>query len=248
MSGSSSSGSSPEADAAAVIVAAGAGTRMGGSAPKQYLELLGLPLLLWSVRAFVGHPGIRATIVVLPADDAAQPPAWLEGLPVRIVAGGLERADSVRNGLAAVPGGVSLVLIHDAARPLVPAAVIGRVIDGARGGAAIAAVPIVDTIKAVTPEELITRTVDRDGLWLAQTPQGFRTELIRDVHARAYKEGVTATDDAGLCERYGIPVHVVEGAPENMKITRPADLLVMEALAAAGGPKGSPDENPNPSE
>lgn len=230
-----SSGSSPDARrTAAVIVAGGSGRRMGEQGhgtPKQYRDLLGEPLLLWSVRTFVRHPRVAEVVVVLPARDAARPPEWLAALPVRVAAGGAERTDSVRNGLRALAGATDLVLIHDAARPLVSAEVIDRVIGAVGDGGAIAALPVSDTVKEAAPDGGVVRTLDRDGLWQAQTPQGFVLARIREIHRRAEADGVVATDDAALCERYGLPVRVVEGAPENLKVTRAADLVMVEALA-----------------
>jgi 2-C-methyl-D-erythritol 4-phosphate cytidylyltransferase len=247
MSGSSSSSSSPDpmGRAGAVIVAGGSSSRMGGgSPPKQYLELLGAPVLLWSIRAFMSHPAIDEVVVALPAADAASPPAWLVSLPVRVVAGGETRRASVRNGLAALGDHVELVLVHDGARPLVSSAVIDRVLEASREGAAIAALPVADTIKAADDQGHVVRTLERAGLWLAQTPQGFRLDSLRDLHRRAEADDLVATDDAALCERYGIPVRLVEGAVENMKITRPADFQAVEALAARGA--GEPLASGNP--
>lgn len=204
---------------------------MGGGVRKQYLEVGGEPILLRAVRAFVRHPGIGAVVVVLPPDDAASPPAWLAELGVVVVAGGEERGDSVWNGLAATPEEAGAVLVHDGARPFVTAEVIDRVLEGARGGAVLAALPVTDTLKEVAPGGLVTGTPDRARFWQAQTPQGFPRAVILEAHRRARAEGVRATDDAALCERYGIPVRVVEGAAENLKVTRPADLRVAEALA-----------------
>lgn len=236
MSGSSSRDSFPDAPrgAAAVIVAGGSGTRMGGGVAKQYLGLLDSPVLLWSVRTFLAHPRISSVTVVVPPVDAANPPDWLADLPVTLARGGDSRGDSVRSGLAAVPAGTETVLVHDAARPLVSREVIDRVLDASAEGPAIAALPVADTIKAASPDGVITATIDRTGMWLAQTPQGFPARVLREVHERALAEGIAATDDAALCERFGIPVRVVEGAVENMKITRPADFEVVAALAAAG--------------
>ncbi len=217
--------------AAAVVVAGGSGRRMGGEVRKQYLEVGGEPILLRAVRAFVGHPGIGAVVVVLPPDDAASPPAWLAGLGVTVVAGGAERGDSVWNGLAATPGDAGTVLIHDGARPFVTAEVIDRVLDGARSGPVLAALPVTDTLKEVREDGTVAATPDRARFWQAQTPQGFPRAVILDAHRRARAEGVRATDDAALCERYGIEVRVVEGAADNLKVTRPADLAVAEALA-----------------
>jgi len=217
-----------------VIVAGGSGRRVGGPVRKQYLEIDGVPVLLRAVRPFLDHPRIHQTVVVLPADDVEAPPPWLAGLGVRIVAGGAERGDSVRNGLAALPDDVGLVLVHDGARPFVSRGVIDRVLKAAPLGA-IAAVPVTDTIKQVDEDGTIAGTPDRARLWQAQTPQGFpRAGLLR-AYERAREDGVAATDDAALYERYVGPVRVVMGSYRNLKVTRPADLPVAEALALAPG-------------
>jgi 2-C-methyl-D-erythritol 4-phosphate cytidylyltransferase len=215
--------------AAAVIVAGGSGTRFGGPVRKQYLEIGGVPVLLRAVRPFLAHPRIHQTVVVLPADDVADPPEWLAGLPIRIVTGGAERADSVLAGLRAVDEDVDRVLIHDGARPFVATDVIDRVLD-AEGGA-IAAVPVTDTIQQVDAGGVIIHTPDRSALWQAQTPQGFPRAAILEAYRRAGAEGVAATDDAAIYARYADPVRVVMGAYENLKVTRPADLPIAEAIA-----------------
>jgi 2-C-methyl-D-erythritol 4-phosphate cytidylyltransferase len=215
--------------AAAVIVAGGSGTRLGGPVRKQYLRVGGEPVLLRAVRPFLAHPRIHQTVVVLPADDVADPPDWLADLPVRIVPGGAERADSVLAGLRGVDADVDRVLIHDGARPFVSTAIIDRVLD-AEGGA-IAAVPVTDTIQQVDASGVIVHTPDRSALWQAQTPQGFPLGGILDAYDRAAAEGVTATDDAAIYARFVAPVRVVMGAYENLKVTRPEDLPVAEAIA-----------------
>jgi 2-C-methyl-D-erythritol 4-phosphate cytidylyltransferase len=217
-----------------VIVAGGSGRRVGGPVRKQYLEIDGIPVLLRAVLPFLIDPRIRQVVVVLPADDVEAPPPWLASLGVRIVAGGAERGDSVRNGLAAVEGDVDFVLVHDGARPFVSTGVIERVLDAAPR-AAIAAVPVTDTIKQVDEDGTIAGTPDRARLWQAQTPQGFpRAELVR-AYERALGDGFAATDDAALYERYVGPVRVVAGSYRNLKVTRPGDLAVAEALALAPG-------------
>ena len=218
--------------AAAVIVAGGAGTRLGGPVRKQYLEIGGQPVLLRAIRPFLHHPRISHVVVVLPADDVANPPRWLAGLPIQVVAGGAERGDSVLHGLLALPEDVTAVLIHDGARPFVSAGVIDRVLDGCAEGGAIAAVPVTDTIQQVDADGVITGTPDRRALWQAQTPQGFPRAGIVDACRRAREDGVAATDDAGLYARYAGPVRVVMGAYENLKVTRPEDLPIAEAIAA----------------
>lgn len=228
---SSSSASFPErARVAAVIVAGGSGRRMGG-VRKQYLELLGEPVLARAIRPFVEHPGVDAVVVVVPEEDIASPPPWLRDLPVRLAAGGAERGDSVWNGLAALPAATEVVLVHDGARPFVTREVIDRVLERAPDGGAVAAVRATDTIKEVDETGRIVGTAERSRLWHAQTPQGFRFRDLRDAYRRARAEGWSATDDAALCEHFGIPVFVVEGSYRNLKITRPEDLPHAEALA-----------------
>jgi 2-C-methyl-D-erythritol 4-phosphate cytidylyltransferase len=150
-----------------------------------------------------------------------------------VSAGGRERADSVANGLEDVPEECAVVLVHDAARPFVPDAVISRVVAAARAGTgAVPALPVVDTLKAVNAEGRVTHTVDRVGLWRAQTPQGFPRAMLDDAHARARREGIAATDDGALCERLGYPVVVVAGDERVMKVTEPGDFARAEALGA----------------
>jgi 2-C-methyl-D-erythritol 4-phosphate cytidylyltransferase len=202
---------------------------MGGGVRKQYTELAGEPILLRSLRPFLDHPEVEWVVVALPADDVDDPPFELPG-GVTVVAGGAERGDSVRNGLAAVPAEAEAVLIHDAARPLLPASVVERVLRaiGEETGA-IAAVPVADTLKRVEAHR-ITETVDRSALWRAQTPQGFPRSMIVEAYERAGADGLAATDDAALVEQYGGRVVVVEGDTRNLKITRPEDLRLAEHL------------------
>ncbi|HEX8906317.1 MAG TPA: 2-C-methyl-D-erythritol 4-phosphate cytidylyltransferase [Longimicrobiaceae bacterium] len=221
---------------AAIVVAGGSGRRIGGPVRKQYLEIAGRPVLLRALLPFLQHPRISSVVVVLPPDDAADPPAWLSSLGVRIAAGGAERGDSVWNGLRETREDDEIVLVHDGARPFVDAGIIDRVLDAVP---AIAAVPVTDTIKEVDEDGVITGTPDRARLWQAQTPQGFpRAELVR-AYERARAEGIAATDDAALYERYAGPVRVVTGSYRNLKVTRPEDLPIAEALAlAADGGRG----------
>ena len=224
--------SSPDARAAAVVVAGGAGSRVGGPVRKQYLSLAGEPVLLHAVRPFVSHPSVAQTVVVLPPEDAADPPAWLSELGVDVVAGGAERGDSVGNGLAAIRPVVSVVLVHDGARPLVSRAVIDRVLAASATGGAIAAVRVTDTVKDVDTDGTIRGTPERARLWQAQTPQGFPLAALLDAYRRARADGVAATDDAAVFARYAGPVRVVMGSHRNLKVTRPEDLPVAEAIAA----------------
>ncbi len=229
--------------AAVVIAAGGAGQRMGG-VRKQYLELHGEPVLVHALRPFLAHPAIGWVVIALPAADLAEPPAWLTGLDPRIqlVAGGADRGDSVRRALEAVPEAAEVVLIHDAARPLVELEIIDRALAAALAGSgAVAAVPLTDTIKEVDVGRRIVATPDRRRYWRAQTPQAFPRRLLLDAYHRALADNFEATDDAALVEHYGGTVVVIEGAPENLKVTTPTDLIVADALlrarahAVAGG-------------
>jgi 2-C-methyl-D-erythritol 4-phosphate cytidylyltransferase len=218
--------------AVAIVAAAGEGRRMGGER-KPFLPLAGAPLLAHALRAFIETPAVESIIVALPADAAVRPPSWLTALDARItiVAGGDERSDSVRNALRAVPGSADVVLVHDGARPLLTRALVERCIAGAAAGhGVVAALPAVDTIKEVDEEGRVIATPDRRRLWQVQTPQAFPRAMLVEAHRRAAADGVRATDDAALVERYGGYVSVVPGEPENVKVTTPADLRIAEAL------------------
>lgn len=221
----------------AIIVAAGRGIRAGTAGPKQYRDLAGESVLARAVRAFLDHPETSTVRVIIHADDLdlyVQSVAHLSGHPKLLapVTGGRERQDSVRLGLeslAADPPGI--VLIHDAARPFIDAPTISRVIAAAREtGGAIAALPVFDTIKKADGKThpAIDNTVPRDGLWRAQTPQGFRFEPIIAAHRAA--AGETLTDDAAVAERAGMKVSLVAGSPDNMKITQAEDFGMAEIL------------------
>jgi len=221
------------------VVAAGRGARLGGT-PKQFRDLAGIPVLLRALRPFASHPEVACTVVALPAEAAAAPPEWLRALlgdRLRLVAGGQERGDSVREALAVLPADCAVVLVHDAARPLVSADTIDAVIALARkGGAAVAAVPLGDTLKEVTdgPAPLtVERTIPRAGLWRAQTPQGFPRALLERATAAALADGVLGTDDAELVERIGALVQLVPDHAANLKITTEGDFNLAEALLRA---------------
>ncbi len=217
--------------AAAIVPAGGAGTRMGEAGRrKQYLELDGEPILLRALRPLLAHPEIEWVVVALPAEHLAEPRFPLPP-GVVAVAGGRERGDSVRSALAAVPPEADVVVIHDGARPLLDAALVERTLRAVRPGAgAIAAIPVADTLKRIAADGSVAETVDRRALWRAQTPQAFPRELIVDAYRRAELDGVVATDDAALVERYGGRVVVVEGDERNIKITRPEDLVLGKLL------------------
>ncbi|MFE0754325.1 bifunctional 2-C-methyl-D-erythritol 4-phosphate cytidylyltransferase/2-C-methyl-D-erythritol 2,4-cyclodiphosphate synthase [Inquilinus sp. NPDC058860] len=215
---------------AAVIVAAGTGERFGGSLPKQYRPLAGSSVLRRSVEAFRASGRFDDIVVVIRDEHRALYEAATEGLGLpEPVAGGATRQDSVRAALEwLVPRAPDLVLVHDAARPLVDRATIDRVLDAlAEAEAAIAAVPVVDTIKRAE-SGIAAGTVDRSGLWQAQTPQGFRFPALLAAHRAAAGEALT--DDAAVAERQGIAVRLVEGHVDNFKITTEADLTRAERL------------------
>lgn len=227
-----------------IIVAAGQGARVGGAVPKQYREIAGVPMLLRSLRPFTAHPDVAHTVVALPAADAMRPPAWLAELlggTLSVVAGGAERNDSVVYALATLPGACTTVLVHDGARPLVDRAIIDAVIAAARSGeGAVPAIPLGDTLKEVemAPEEptgqtrpvRVARTVSRERLYRAQTPQGFPRAVLEEAHARARHEGIPVTDDAMLVERLGVPVRLVPGSVLNFKVTTEEDLRIAELI------------------
>jgi len=222
---------------AAIIAAGGRGERLGAGVPKQFLAIGGVSILRRSVELFAGHERIDEIVVVLPPDLASGPPDDLPALdkPLLIVAGGARRQDSVRNGFEAVRGRADVVVIHDAARPFASAALIARTIDAAwESGAALAALPASDTIKLArdTPAAaplLVERTLPRERVFLAQTPQAFRTDVLAAAIA-ASREDVMATDEAALAEAAGFPVRLVTGETTNLKITTMTDLTAAQAL------------------
>jgi 2-C-methyl-D-erythritol 4-phosphate cytidylyltransferase len=227
-------------DVGVVVVAAGRGSRLGRETPKQYQPIGGVPMVLRAVRPFVTHPDVAQVALVLPLADAEHPPAFLRGVAgagLMVVAGGAERADSVAAGLRALGPDCTVVLVHDAARPFVERAVIDAVIAYARAGeGAIAAVRVTDTLKQAAADDptQVARTVPRDALWRAQTPQGFPRAVLERAHAAAREAG-SATDDASLVERTGVPVRLVPDSPRNMKVTTSEDLALAELLVGRGG-------------
>jgi 2-C-methyl-D-erythritol 4-phosphate cytidylyltransferase len=219
-----------------VVVAAGQGSRFGGDLPKQFLPVGGVPVLLRALRPFTSHPEAAQVVVVLAPADAERPPeflAALAGAGLTIVAGGAKRADSVAAGLRALGPDCRIVLVHDGARPFVDRRVIDAVIAHARAGeGAVAAVRVSDTLKEQAPDDSgrVSRTVPRDRLWRAQTPQGFPRPLLEEAYARP--RDADATDDASLVEACGAVVRLVPDSSRNLKITTREDLALAEALAA----------------
>lgn len=217
-----------------VIVAAGAGVRAGPGEPKQFRPILGVPLLLRALRPFTSHPAVGQVVVAVPAGFEARPPEWLAklvGERLALVAGGATRAESVRAGLRRLLPGAAVVLVHDGARPFVSRETIDAVLVKARAGVgAVAAIPVADTVKDVE-EERITKTVARNRLWRAQTPQGFPRAMIERAYASLANGDAAPTDDAELCERAGFRVEVVPDSPYNLKVTTADDFRIAEALA-----------------
>lgn len=227
----------------AILAAGGAGVRVGAGQPKQFVDLDGRSMLERSLAVLATHPDVHEVVVALPAAHLDPPPACLSQAwpcPVRVVAGGSRRQDSVARAFGAVDPSTEVVLVHDAARPFASAGLVGRMIVAAQAsGAAIPAVTATDTVKlgrAADGRMWVAATVSRQDVYLAQTPQAF----TRDVLAAALAEGATAevaTDEAGLVERLGGRVELVEGEPANVKITTPEDLAAARTrVSDAPGP------------
>ncbi|WP_328494943.1 2-C-methyl-D-erythritol 4-phosphate cytidylyltransferase [Streptomyces sp. NBC_00414] len=231
----------PGARTAAVIPAAGRGVRLGPGAPKALRALNGTPMLIHAVRAMAASRAVSLVVVVAPPDGAAEVKTLLDShaLPERteflVVPGGDSRQDSVRLGLDALPSGIDIVLVHDAARPLVPVDTVDGVIEAVRDGApaVVPALPLTDTVKQVEPAdtagepEPVVATPDRARLRAVQTPQGFDRDTLVRAHATVTDN---VTDDASMVEQLGLRVVVVPGHEEAFKVTRPLDLILAEAV------------------
>ena len=223
----------------AILPAAGLGTRMGAETPKQFLSLDGVPVLLFTLRRLAACRAITDFIIATRAEEIDSLMSSISaekfGRSVRVVRGGDTRQDSVANALAEVSTETDLILVHDAVRPLVTLNQIERVIaEAAACDAAILGIPAMDTVKEVkraslpTDVALITATIPRERVVLAQTPQVFRASVLLEAFAQARQDGVSASDEAGLVERLGRDVHVVVGSERNLKITRPGDMQLAE--------------------
>ena len=226
---------------AAIIAAGGQGKRLGAGVLKQLLVIGGMTVLRRSLELFAGHERVDEIVVVLPRELAAAPPGDLnvEAKPLLVVAGGDRRQDSVRNGFEAVRSRADVVIIHDAARPFASPGLVTRTIDAAwESGAAMAALAASDTVKLVRDGAdgalLVERTIPRERVFLAQTPQAFRTEVLAAALA-ANTDDVAVTDEAALAEAAGFPVRIVAGETTNLKITTMADLAAAHLLAGTGG-------------
>lgn len=219
----------------AIIPAGGAGLRMGLHIPKQFYCLAGRPVLVHTLEAFHKIQDISDIIVVVPEDHIASTQAMLKEYGLSrvsaVVAGGRLRQDSVKAGLREVREGTEFVIVHDGARPLIALALIKKCLAEARkSGAAMAAIPVKDTLKEVGDDKIIMHTVDRSTLWQAQTPQVARTKQLIKAFAAAEQTSFIGTDEASFLENISQPVKIVEGSEKNLKITRPEDLLIAEAI------------------
>lgn len=220
---------------AAVVPAAGRGERLGPGTPKALRPLAGMPMLVHAVRALAASRVVDLVVIAAPAENADEMRALLDeqdlDAEVVVVTGGETRQDSVARALLALPDDVTVVLVHDAARPLVPSEVVTAVAGAVVAGhpAVVPALPVVDTIKQVDVDDEVVRTVDREALRAIQTPQGFSRAILQRAHAEA---DLGVTDDAGLVEALGLPVLVIPGHEEAFKVTRPFDILVAEAVLA----------------
>jgi 2-C-methyl-D-erythritol 4-phosphate cytidylyltransferase len=219
--------------AVAILVAAGRGERLGADRPKAFLELGGQPLLLRAALAFEDAPSVRHVVAVVPEDQVDTAHEMLRPLAklLAVVPGGARRQDSVLEGLKSVPDGFDgVVLVHDAARPLVDVRLIEDVAVAAEEkGAAVPVLALVDTVKRLRDDRVV-ETLDREELGAAQTPQGFRLELLVSAYEAAFRDQLTITDEAMAVERLGLPVRAVPGSPRNRKITTPEDLAWAESL------------------
>lgn len=222
-------------DVGVIIVAAGSGSRTGSAKLKQFRWVAGKPMLLHSIQTFQARVDVAMVVCVLPREYVGDPPPWIfqsDADRLLLSVGGRERSESVANGLEDLPSECEIVVIHDAARPLVTSETIGRVIDEARkGNGAVAALPVTDTLKRVDTSGRVIETVDRFGLWRAQTPQAFPRKVIERAHKEARAADRIATDDAALCEKIGLPVVVVRGSERALKITEENDFALAEALS-----------------
>lgn len=224
---------------AAIVPAAGRGERMGPGGPKALRLLAGTPMLVHAVRSLATARSVDMVVVAAPPDDVQSVRALLAdhemAAEVDVVAGGASRQESVRLALGTLPAEADVVLVHDAARPLAPAELADDVVRAIRGGAeaVVPGAPVADTIKEIDMAGQVVRTVDRAMLRGAQTPQGFKRDVLTKAHETAEAASGQATDDAGLVELSGRSVVVIPGAEEAFKVTRPIDLVVAEAVLAS---------------
>ena len=231
--------STPSSSVVAIVPAAGSGSRMGVASPKQFLRLGGVPVLVRTLRILAGSRVVGGIVLVAPPPAVERTRRLLARHRVprvlAVVPGGAERQESVWLGLQAVPAAADLVVVHDGVRPFITGTLVRDVVEAAgRFGAAICGIPVRETVKRHR-EGFVETTVDRGGLWLIQTPQAFRRTLLWEAHDKARRDGFLGTDDAVLVERLGVPVRMVAGLQENLKITTPDDLARARVFASARG-------------
>ncbi len=220
----------------AIIPAGGAGRRMGGPVPKQYLPLAGLPVLVHTLLAFQSSPAVAEIFLVVPGGDVPEVREEIVAghsltKVTLVLAGGAERQDSVRNALAHVRDEHGIILVHDGVRPFVSGELICRAVTAAdQYGAVTVGVPVKDTVKEVNATGGVVKTVPREGLWLTQTPQAFQRQVILAAYEKAGREGFFGTDDASLVERTGTPVRMIPGENDNIKLTTPEDFVLGEVI------------------
>jgi 2-C-methyl-D-erythritol 4-phosphate cytidylyltransferase len=220
----------------AIIPAAGMGIRMGGPTPKQFLCIEGVPVIIHTLRKFAAAESVNEIFLALRREDMDRARKDLEreriAKPVRLVAGGATRQETVARALAEVPPSTEIIVVHDAVRPFIELEMIGRIIAEARkNGAAICGIPSVDTVKQVE-RQTILGTIPRERIVLAQTPQAFRYSTLREAFQRAAQDGFNGTDESSLVERLGITVTVLMGSDRNIKITKPSDLPLARLYVA----------------
>jgi len=224
-----------KADVGVIIVAAGSGSRTGSTELKQFRWVAGKPMLLHSLQTFQALKEVAMVVCVLPREHVGDPPPWIfqcDADRLLLSVGGRHRTESVANGMEDLPGECGIVIVHDAARPLVSTETVSRVIEEARAGnVAVAALPVTDTLKRVDSQNRVVITVERAGLWRAQTPQAFPRAILEQAHRDAREVSRTAHDDAALCEHLNVQIVVVEGSERAAKITTESDFALVEALS-----------------
>jgi 2-C-methyl-D-erythritol 4-phosphate cytidylyltransferase len=222
-------------DVGVIIVAAGSGSRTASAELKQFRWVAGKPMLLHSVQTFQARDDVAMVVCVLPRENIGDPPPWIfqsDADRLLLSVGGRHRTESVANGLEDLPAECEIVVVHDAARPLVSNETVSRVLDAARAGrVAVAALPVTDTLKRVDVQDRVVVTVDRDGLWRAQTPQAFPRKILERAHRDARAVDRSAGDDAALCEHLDVEIVVVRGSERAAKITSESDFALVEALS-----------------
>lgn len=220
----------------AIIPAAGHGSRMQLPVPKQFLRLGDRPMISYPLEAFDSIEELTEILIAVPSGQEER--CWKEWVEpfnftkaIRMIAGGVNRQDSVYAGLKAASIKSEMVVVHDGVRPFVTPGMIRQTLDAAvKHGAAVVAIPLKDTIKSVRSDGTIKETIDRNSLWSAQTPQTFSFKLLLEAYERAYKDGITGTDEASLVERLGVPVHIIPGSWKNIKVTERSDLILAEFI------------------